>query len=91
MEIEKNYYELSKFGKTKKYIVSLQNFREILYDYQPSQIWLDEFSEDYPYVEGKYANKMFHGSYVKQSLLTFSLDSLSELESVFKHGMYIYT
>ena len=90
MTTEKDYYELAKQGKTKKYILSIQNFRDTLYDYQPGQIWLDDFSEDYPYIEGKYADRMFYGAYVHQSLLTFSLDSLSELESVFKEGMYIY-
>jgi hypothetical protein len=90
MDIEKNYYELAKQGKTKKYFTNLQNFREALYDYQPSQIWLDGFSKDYPYVEGSYRDKKFSGAYVKQCGLTFHLDSLSELESIFKEGMYIY-
>lgn len=87
---EKDYYLLSRKGKTKKHIITIENFRETLYDYQPTQIWLDDFSEDYPYIEGKYGDKMFFGSYVKQCLLTFSLDSLSELESIFKEGMFIY-
>lgn len=90
METEKEYYEKYKTGKTKKYLLGVGNFREVLYDYQPSQIWLDELSEDYPYIEGNYRDKKFSGAYVKQCVLTFHLDSLSELESIYKEGMYIY-
>jgi hypothetical protein len=89
MQTEKEYYEKYKTGKT-KYRFSLQQFREVLYDYQPSQIWLAGFSKDYPYIEGNYRDKKFSGAYVKQCGLTFHLDSLKELESVFIEGMYIY-
>lgn len=77
-------------GGDRKYILSIGNFREVLWDYQPSTIWLDDFSKDVPYINGHYKDGFFNGSYTKQSLLTFSLDSLNELESVFKEDMYIF-
>lgn len=84
------YYKSRIKGKTKKHLMTVEHFRNSLYDYQPSMIWLDEFSKDYPYIEGNYRDRMFSGVYVKQCGLTFSLDSLSELESVFKEGIYFY-
>ena len=90
METEKEYYERYKKGKRKSYLMNIEHFRKSLYDYQPSQIWLDKFSEDYPYIEGNYRDRRFSGSYVKQCCLVFDLDSLNELELVYKEGMYIY-
>jgi hypothetical protein len=91
MEIkEKEYWKNRLKGDIKKYFLTVENFRETLWDYQPSMIWLDEFSEEIPYINGHYSDGFFHGSYTKQSLLTFDLNSLSQLESVFKEGMYIY-
>lgn len=90
MKTEKEYYQSKIKNKVKIPILTIQHFRQILYDYQPSTIWLDTFSEDIPYLTGHYADSKFIGSYTKQSLLTFDLNSLSELESVFKDGMYVY-
>ena len=89
-QTEKEYYQDKTKGKQKRYVLDIQDFRYDLYDYQPSMIWLDEFSEDYPYIEGSYRDRSFSGAYVKQCGLTFNLDSLSELESIFKEGMYFY-
>lgn len=89
-ETEKEYWESKKVGQKKKYLLTINNFREVLWDNQPSMIWMDEFSEDIPYISGHYADGKFNGSYTKQNLLTFDLNSLSELELVFKEGMYIY-
>ena len=90
MESEREYWNNKKLGTTKKYILTINNFREVLWDYQPSMIWLDDFNKEIPYINGHYSDGFFNGSFTKQSLLTFSLDSLSELESIFKEGMYIF-
>ena len=90
MESEREYWNNKKLGTTKKYILTINNFREVLWDYQPSMIWLDEFSKETPYINGHYSDGFFIGSFTKQSLLTFNLNSLSELEFVFKDEMYIY-
>lgn len=87
---EEEYWNNRKVGKNKRYILSINHLRETLWDYQPSTIWLDEFSKEIPYINGHYADGKFEGSYTKQSLLTFDLNSLKELESVFKEGMYVY-
>lgn len=87
---EKEYWNNKKIGKSKIHILSIGHFREVLWDYQPSMIWLDAFNEDIPYINGTYADGMFNGTYTKQSMLSFDLNSLSQLESVFKDDMYIY-
>lgn len=90
METEKQYYEKYKTGKIKTYIHNVHDFKVALKEYLPSQIRLDTFSEDYPYIEGSYRDRSFSGAYVKQCGLTFRLDSLSDLEGVFKFGMFVY-
>jgi hypothetical protein len=87
---EVTYWKESRKGSTKKYIQSIGNFREILWDYQPSQIYWDVFDEDVPYINGHYKDGYFSGSYTNQSGLNFNLNSMSQLENVFKEGMYIY-
>lgn len=89
-QTEVEYWQSKKIGSNKKYILNVNNFREVLYDYQPSTIWFDEFSEEIPYISGHYADSKFNGCYTKQTLLTFDLDSLSQLESIFKNEMYIF-
>jgi hypothetical protein len=91
MEVtEKDYYKNKRIGEYKLYIKSIYHFREILFNYQPSMIWYDCFSKDIPYINGYYYDNFFHGSYSNQSFLTFDLNSLNQLENIFKEDMYIY-
>lgn len=73
----------------KRYIKNIQDFRDIIREYFPGEIWLDEFSEEIPYIVGSYKDKRFNGAYNRQCGLCFEIDSLSQMESVFKEGMYI--
>jgi hypothetical protein len=88
--VQENYWKNKVVDKDKKYIISIINMQEVLFDYQPSMIWLDEFDTNIPYINGYYADGFFSGSFTNQSLLTFDLNSLDQLESIFKDGMYIY-
>jgi len=72
--------------ENKTYFKDKEEFQKYIFQNKPSELWLDEFMENEPYVLLKYDKDNFRGCYNHQSLLS---GNQSDFKWLYKENIYV--